>query len=91
LESDILKALNPGLADLREFIAILEQLIAPSGFTFGTHPTWADFFLYPLVADLEATPESHILTPRIVEWSMKIKTLPAVNATVKGTLADIEG
>jgi glutathione S-transferase len=87
-ESEIQNALEPGLANLRELIATLDSLMAPSGFAFTSHPTWADFFLYPLVADLEVTPEAHVLSPRLVEWSKLMKTLPEVGATFKGTMAD---
>lgn len=87
-EEDILKALEFGLVQLREVITIIDDLISPSGFAFGDHPTWADFYLYPLVADLEATPEAHVLSSRLVEWSKKLKTLEAVGATLKGMLAD---
>jgi glutathione S-transferase len=91
-ESDILSALEPGLEQLRAFIAALESLIAADGFAFVKDtPTWADFFLYPLVADLEATPESHVLPPRLVAWSKLMKTVGAVKATEKGTLADEQG
>jgi glutathione S-transferase len=88
-EAEIQKALESGLTDLRELIATLDSLmIAPSGFAFANHPTWADFFLYPLVADLEVTPEVHVLSPRLVDWSKAMKTLPAASATFKGTMAD---
>jgi glutathione S-transferase len=89
-EAEIQTKLESGLSKLREFIAVLDTLMAPSGFAFASHPTWADFFLYPLVADLEATPEAHVLSQRLVEWSAQMKTLPAVGATVKGTMADVE-
>jgi glutathione S-transferase len=88
-EDDISSALKPGLERLSEFITIIESLMSQdhSHFTFGSHPTWADLFLYPMVADLEATPEAHALTPRLRAWSEKMKTLPAVRNTVEGTLA----
>jgi glutathione S-transferase len=89
-EDAISAALEPGLEQLRVFIATIELLMAEDGFMCGQkHVTWADFFLYPLVADLEATPEAYILTPRLATWSKLMKLVPAVKATEKGTLADV--
>ncbi|KAF8322141.1 hypothetical protein DL93DRAFT_2071924 [Clavulina sp. PMI_390] len=79
--------LSDAVAEARVYIAKIEPLMASGGFVFGKTLTWADYFLYPLLADLEATPESHLITPRLKEWLGEMKKLAEVKTTEPGTLA----
>lgn len=84
---EIESRLADGVAQMTEFLSVVEELMAPAGFVFGGRLSWADFFLYPLVADLEAIPESRVLTPRLKKWSEEMKKLSEVEKTFNGTLA----
>jgi glutathione S-transferase len=62
--------------------------MAPEGFAFGTKPSWADFFLYPLLADLRMIPEwREVASPRILAWINAVDELPVAKATKAGTLS----
>jgi glutathione S-transferase len=61
--------------------------MVPVGYVFGDTLTWADNFLYPLLADLEATPESYTINVRLKAWLAEMKKLPEVEKTLAGTLA----
>lgn len=65
----------------------MESLMAPEGFAFGGKLSWADFYLYPLLADLRMVPEWEIASERINEWMTKMDGLAAVRATAAGTLS----
>lgn len=73
--------------EMIRFLSVVEGLMAPSGYVFGGKLSWADFFLYPLVADLEVIAESRVLTPRLRSWSAEMKKLVEVDKTFEGTLA----
>lgn len=77
-----------GVAELRSYYSKVESLMAPSGFVCGKKVTWADYYLYPLLADLEATPEAYLLTPRLKDWLKEMQKLKEVKDTLKGTLAN---
>jgi len=86
-ESDIQTLLAPGVSSLQSFLATIEEHMAPEGYVFGTQLTWADFFLYPLLADLSAVPEGALLSPRLRGWMERMGELEAVRRTKEGTLA----
>ncbi|KAF8892918.1 hypothetical protein BD779DRAFT_1507734 [Infundibulicybe gibba] len=86
-DAEVREQIKEGVAKLRSFLALLESLMAPEGFAFGARPTWADFFLYPLLADLRMIPEWEIASPRIISWIEKVDEIPAVEATRAGTLS----
>lgn len=87
IESDIQALLVPGIPPLKSFLATIEAHMAPEGHIFDTQLTWADFFLYPLLADLSAVPEVALLSPRLREWMERMGELEAVRRTREGTLA----
>lgn len=84
--SEIGDSLASSVAALRAYLTTVETLLQPSGFVCGKTQTWADYFLYPLLADLEVTPEAHLITPRLKDWIAEMKKLKEVKATEPGTL-----
>jgi len=86
-EDEIKEKVKDGVLELKRYLSLAESLMGPEGFAFGPHPTWADFFLYPLLADLRAIPEWEVVSPRLVNWMAKMDSLPAVQATTAGTLS----
>ena len=85
-ESDIVARVADGVVELRQFLALIESLMLPKGYAFGEELTWADFFLYPLLADLRATREGELISERLKEWLFVMDKLEEVKGTVKGTL-----
>jgi len=79
--------ISEGVAILKDFLTHMEHLMASDGYVYGSHVTWADFFLFPLLADLRATPEGEVLSPRMVSWMKKMDELDAVKDTTEGTLS----
>lgn len=87
-DADIRASIAPAVAELRDFYKLVESLMAPSGFVFGKRVTWADYYLLPLLADLEATPEWEVIGERLRGWLKEMNELPEVKATYPGTLKD---
>ncbi|KAF9001950.1 hypothetical protein BDQ17DRAFT_1390897 [Cyathus striatus] len=81
------KNIRAGVEKMKEFLSVVESRMAPEGFVFGDKISWADFFLYPLLADLKAIPEWKHATARVQRWVRKMEELTVVKATVAGTLA----
>lgn len=86
-DAEIRANIKDGVQKLREYLALMESLMGPKGFAFGDKPSWADFFLYPLLADLRMIPEWEIVSPRLIEWIEKVDELHAAKATLQGTLS----
>jgi len=88
-DSEIREKLKPGVEKLQQFLSQIEsQMVELDGqFMFGKNVTWADFFLFPLLADLRAIPEGEVLSPRLKAWMGKMDALEAVKATSEGTLS----
>lgn len=93
-----MKALEDGVAQsdvqnvekITEFLRIVEERsIGHSAFLFGDRPTWADFYLYPPMADLQALPqwELAVAGTRFPRWMKAMSELHAVQKTFEGTLA----
>ena len=76
-----------GVDQLRKFLKTTEDNMSPEGYVFGEKLTWADFFLFPLLADLKAIPERELLSPRLLLWMEKMDQLDAVQKTKAGTLS----
>ncbi|KAG8748200.1 hypothetical protein FRC12_013892 [Ceratobasidium sp. 428] len=77
-----------GARDLRNFFDTLNELRQDRGpFLLGSQPSWADLFLYPLVADLLATPDADLAPPSILSWAESMKTVKGIKETYSGTLA----
>lgn len=87
-DAEVRIQIKEGVEKLRHYLGVIETLMAPEGYAYGSRPSWADFFLYPLLADLRTVPEwSEVASPRIVAWIEKMDRLPAVEATKAGTLS----
>ncbi|KIJ64074.1 hypothetical protein HYDPIDRAFT_91171 [Hydnomerulius pinastri MD-312] len=86
-DAQIRQNIQDGVAHLRKFLARAENAMAPEGYVFGEKLSWADFFLYPLLADLQAISEGEELSDRFQKWMKKMGELDAVKATAAGTLS----
>jgi glutathione S-transferase len=79
---------DEGVVKAKEFLDIIEyRMVSGSKFAFGDGPTWADFYLYPILADLRSIPAWQIASQRIVAWMKTMDELEAVQKTRAGTLA----
>lgn len=89
-EREILDGNREGLSKITEFLDIIDQRTVPNArYLFGDQPTWADFYLYPLLADLRALPEWNLAVEcRFEKWMKVMDSLDAVKKTFAGTLAD---
>jgi glutathione S-transferase len=77
-----------GIDNLKDFLAKIEPLFMPGGpYIFGSRVTWADAFLYPLIADLLTVPEGMFVSPRLLKWAKTMELVGGVQKTFKGTLA----
>ncbi|KAF5325453.1 hypothetical protein D9619_009973 [Psilocybe cf. subviscida] len=87
-EEQILEKLNAGpIAEMQRFLEATEKLMAPEGYIFGDKVTWADYFLYPLMANLKTTPEWGLVSERQKRWTDMMELQPEAQATTEGTLA----
>ncbi|KAF9449313.1 hypothetical protein P691DRAFT_703368 [Macrolepiota fuliginosa MF-IS2] len=87
-DTEVRVQIKEGVEKLRRYLEVIESLIAPEGYAYGSKLSWADFFLYPLLADLRMVPEwAEIASPRIKAWIGEMDKLPAVEATKPGTLS----
>ncbi|EJT99805.1 hypothetical protein DACRYDRAFT_23384 [Dacryopinax primogenitus] len=86
-DAELREHIKHGVANLKLFLARMEALMAPEGYVYGWKVTWADFFLFPLLSDLKATPEGEILSPRMLKWLAIMEELKAVKDTTAGTLS----
>ena len=86
-------ATAPGLPGLCHFLAQIEAEMVPTpldAYAFGAQVTWADFFLFPLLADLKAVEgqlEAPVLSERLKAWMGRMEQLEAVQKTTPGTLS----
>lgn len=88
-DEEVRKQIKAGVVQLKEYLTFVESLMAPStdGYLFGEKPTWADFYLFPLLADLRTVPEWEVVSERLIAWTKKMDGLPAVKETSAGTLS----
>ncbi|KII83934.1 hypothetical protein PLICRDRAFT_118594 [Plicaturopsis crispa FD-325 SS-3] len=86
-DAEIRGQIQDGVAELKNFLAVAESLMAPEGYVFGEKLSWADFYLFPLLADLQAIPEGEVLSERMRGWLARMEGLEAVKATTPGTLS----
>jgi glutathione S-transferase len=87
-DAEVRAQIKEGVEKLRNYLGVIETLMAPQGFAFGAKPSWADFYLYPLLADLRTVPEwKEVASPRIIGWIETVDKLPAAEATKAGTLS----
>ena len=87
-EEEIRAQLEDGpIEELQRYLEVAERLMAPEGYIFGDRLTWADFFLYPIMADLRTVREWEVVSKRLHSWMNKMDLLPEVQETAEGTLA----
>ena len=87
-EEEIRAQLEDGpIEELQRYLEVTERLMASEGYIFGDRLTWADFFLYPLMADLRTVREWEVVSKRLHSWMDKMDLLPEVQETAEGTLA----
>lgn len=86
-EDEIRSQIKSGVVEMKQYLKVAEGLMAPEGYVFGNTLTWADFFLYPLMADLRMVPEWELVSDRLKKWTEKMNQLPAAQATKAGTLS----
>ena len=89
-DNEVREKIKVGVVKLKEYLKLVESLMDTSteGYLFGgDKPTWADFFLYPILDDLRAVPEWEVVTQRLIVWMKKMDELPAVKETSAGTLS----
>ena len=86
-DDEIRRNITDGVDQLCKFFQRTEDSMSPEGYVFGEKLTWADFFLFPLLADLKAIPEGGLLSPRLLRWMEKMDQLDAVQKTKAGTLS----
>ena len=88
-DEEVRKQIKAAVVQLKEYLTRVESLMAPStdGYLFGEKPTWADFYLFPLLADLRTVPEWEVVSERLIAWTKKMDGLPAVKETSAGTLS----
>ncbi|CAE6525035.1 unnamed protein product [Rhizoctonia solani] len=78
-----------GVQSLRDFFKTLDTLKVGDGpYLLGKNPTWPDFFLYPLISDLLATPDADLAPQSIVIWFKEMENVKGIKETHRGTLAD---
>ncbi|KAG2006937.1 glutathione S-transferase [Coprinopsis cinerea AmutBmut pab1-1] len=80
---------DQGVVNAKQFLDKIESRMVPDAkFAFGSHPTWADFFLFPLLDDLRAIPAwEMIASEKMREWITNMDKLEAVFKTKPGTLS----
>ena len=86
-EQDVQEQIKDGVVEVQRYLSIAESLMEPKGFVFGDVLTWADFFLFPLVADLRTVPEWRLASQRLKDWASLMDMLDEVKATADGTLS----
>jgi glutathione S-transferase len=88
-DNEVRDQIKAGVVKLKEYLKLVESLTGTSteGYLFGDKPTWADFFLFPLLADLRAVPEWEVVSQKLIVWMKKMDELPAVKETSAGTLS----
>jgi glutathione S-transferase len=88
-DKEVREQIKAGVVKLKEYLTLVESLMVNTteGYLFGDKPTWADFFLFPLLADLRTVPEWEVVSQRLIVWMKKMDELPAVKETCAGTLS----
>jgi len=86
-ENEVREQIKAGVVKLKDYLKLVESLMGTEGYLFGDKPTWADFFLFPLLADLRTVPEWEVASQRLIVWMTKMDELPAVKETSAGTLS----
>ena len=91
-ESEFLQtpSLKDAVSKINEYLQVIEERTVPHAkFLFTDHPTWADFYVYPPLANLRALPEwkdAVSTSIKIMKWMEAMDGLDAVQKTIEGTL-----
>ncbi|KAI9281854.1 hypothetical protein BY458DRAFT_498196 [Sporodiniella umbellata] len=91
-EDEIHNLLKKHMEKATSIIKSLDKLIPLDGTKFlcGEQLTWADYFLYPTVADMFAFPEKKIFaesSPKLMTWYKHFEDRKEVVETYPGTVA----
>lgn len=80
--------LSEGLAKMHDTLAVVERRMH-GPYLMGMPTTWADLFLYPILADLKGTKYAAELAkhPKLDAWTDRMAKRRSAVATVDGTLA----
>ncbi|TFK28322.1 hypothetical protein FA15DRAFT_634229 [Coprinopsis marcescibilis] len=88
LQAPHLNFQDQNVATAIDFLKKTESWMKPNvKFAFGDQPTWADFYLYPILADLRATSAKVIISDKLNAWLVNMDALDAVKRTTAGTLS----
>lgn len=102
-EESIKVALEEGMDGARSALHILEGFLEDNAKTHssgplyfvGNTPTWADLYVYPILADLAATPEGRTLldpngrAPKVAAWVQHFAELDMAKKTYPGSVPDL--
>jgi glutathione S-transferase len=90
------KTIDVGLHRTKEVLVVFDNLSKNSNgpFLLGAEMSWADLYLAPIMADLEAIPEGYQLlngAPHVKRWLDRFKATDVFQRTFDGTLAHLRG
>lgn len=92
-EEEICKLLEKRLKYAGKVIKAFNSIISQEGpYLCGDELTWADYFVYPCMADLYSLPEGEYIKeqgPAIYKWYQEFKKREEVEYTYPNTVADM--
>ncbi|CEP14764.1 hypothetical protein [Parasitella parasitica] len=92
-ESKIVERLKTPLEQAGKIIGAVDSMVDEVGsFLCGNKLTWADYFVYPAIADLFSLPEAEFFrekAPRLAKWYNGFREREEVIYTYPDTIADI--
>jgi glutathione S-transferase len=92
-ENEIVALLEKPLKKAGKIIGAVDDMVSTQGpFLCGSQLTWADYFVYPAMADLYSLPEGAYFQekgPRLYQWFTLFKYRPEVLETFPDTVADM--
>ncbi|KAG1052281.1 hypothetical protein G6F46_001584 [Rhizopus delemar] len=83
--------LKPALIKAINIIKTVEQMVPQSDFLCGNSLTWADYFFYPVAADIYVQPEKEEFikaSPKLFRWYKSFEMRKEAIQTYPGTVAD---
>ena len=90
-EDEIAKLLQEGLKKAGRILSAVDTMVVGEPFLCGDKLTWADYFVYPAMADLYSLPEGKYLAeraPKLYQWYQMFEKREEANVTYKDTVAD---
>jgi glutathione S-transferase len=91
-EDEIAKLLQKRLQNAGKIIESFDSMIVEGPFLCGNTLTWADFFVYPAMADLYSLPEGKFIAekaPKLFNWYKIFEKRQEAIDTFPDTVADI--